>query len=101
MGTRIELQGKLEQLLGSSQVYYQPPEEVKMSYPAIRYSKIGMDKVYADNGAYRLRTRYSLTVIDRRPDNPVIQKLLVLPYCSYDRHYISNNLNHDALTIYF
>lgn len=101
MGTRIELQGKLEQLLGSSQVYYQPPEEVKMLYPAIRYSKIGMDKVYADNGTYRLRTRYSLTVIDRRPDNPVIQKLLVLPYCSYDRHYISNNLNHDALTIYF
>ena len=39
MGTRIELQSKLEELLGSRQVYYQPPETVKMEYPAIVYSK--------------------------------------------------------------
>ena len=37
MGTRLELQSKLEEILGSRQVYYQPPETVKMEYPAIVY----------------------------------------------------------------
>ena len=37
--TRLTLQTKLEDLLGSKHVYYQPPENLKMEYPAIRYSK--------------------------------------------------------------
>lgn len=39
MGTRLELQSKLVELLGSKHVYYQPPESVKIEYPAIVYSK--------------------------------------------------------------
>ena len=101
MGTREELQAKLEDLLGSSNVYYQPPESLKINYPAIIYSKGKITKIHADNKGYRMNTRYDITVVDRRPDNPVIQKLLELPYCSYDRHYVSDNLNHDSLTLYF
>ena len=83
MGTRLNLQSKLEELLGS------------------RYVKGKLTRVYANNKTYRLLTRYDLTVISNRPDNPVIQKLLELPYCSYDRRYISDNLYHDSLTLYF
>ena len=101
MGTRLELQSKLEDLLGSSNVYYQPPTNLTMKYPAIRYSKSKHEKDLADDTTYRLYTRYDITVIDRRPDNPVIQKLLELPYCSYDRFYSADNLNHDTLTLYF
>lgn len=101
MGTRLELQSKLEDLLGSSNVYYQPPSSKKMEYPAIRYSKSKHDKKSADDSTYQLHTRYDITVIDRRPDNPVIQKLLELPYCFYDRFYLADNLNHDTLTLYF
>lgn len=101
MGTREELQAKLEDLLGSSNVYYQPPESLKISYPAIIYSKNSITKTHADNKGYRMNTRYDITVVDRRPDHPVIQKLLDMPYCSYDRHYVSDNLNHDSLTLYF
>lgn len=101
MGTRIELQSLLEELLNSENVYYQPPENLKIKYPAIIYSKGKIDKKNADNIGYRLTTRYDLIVIDRRPDHPVIRKLLELPYCSYDRHYTSDNLNHDSLTLYF
>ena len=86
MGTRIELQSKLEELLGSRQVYYQPPETVKMEYPAIVYSK---------------SNRYDVTVISKKPDDPVLDKLLGLQYCSYDRHYKSDNLNHDTFSLYF
>lgn len=101
MATRLELQSKLEDLLGSSNVYYQPPMNLTMKYPAIRYSKSKHEKDLADDTTYQLHTRYDITVIDRRPDNPVIQKLLELPYCSYDRSYSADNLNHDTLTLYF
>ena len=34
MASRLELQSKFEELLGSRNVYYQPPESIKMSYTA-------------------------------------------------------------------
>lgn len=101
MGTRLELQSKLEELLGSRHVYYQPPESVKMEYPAIRYSKSKITTRKSNNSTYKQNVRYDIIVIDKKPDNPVINKLLELPYCSYDRNYKADNLNHDSLTLYF
>lgn len=101
MRTRIELQSKLEELLGSRNVYYQPPESIKMNYPAIVYSKADIESTYGNNSKYSKNIRYEITVIDKKPDNSVIDKLLELPYCSFDRHYESENLNHDVLTLYF
>lgn len=101
MASRIDLQEKLEELFGSSNVYYQPPASVKMEYPAIRYSRKNIDKKSADNAAYKLTNCYEIIVIDRKPDNKVIEKLLALPMCSYDRPYKADNLNHDVLTLYY
>lgn len=101
MGTRLDLQVFLETLLGSTNVYYQPPETLKINYPAIIYSKSRIDTKKADDSTYLKNTRYNIIVADKMPDNPVIDKLLSLPYCSYDRHYISNKLNHDSLTLYY
>ena len=72
-----------------------------MGYPAIRYSRNDFDIKHANDGVYSKKTRYEIIVIDKNPDNPVIEKLMELPYCSYDRHYTSNNLNHDVLTLYY
>lgn len=101
MASRLELQAKLEELLGSKNVYYQPPESLKMNYPAIVYSKSRIDTRKANNSTYSRNIRYDITVIDKLPDNPVIDKLMELPYCSYDRLYKADNLNHDVLTLYF
>lgn len=101
MASRLELQTKLEELLGSRNVYYQPPESVKMEYPAIVYSKSDIRTTHANDAVYSKRTQYSLIVISKKPDEPVIDKLLSIPYCSYDRPYKSDNLNHDVLTLYF
>lgn len=98
---REELQAKLEEILGSRSVYYQPPNGVKMDYPAIRYSLNDAHKTKADDMAYLIRREYQIIVIDRLPDNPAIAALLELPYCSYERHYESDNLNHDVLTLYY
>lgn len=102
MATRLELQVKLETLLGSRHVYYQPPESVKMEYPAIRYSKYNIDNKHADNINYLLKDSYEVIVIDSKPDNVAIKKILdEFPMSSYNRHYVSDNLNHDVIRIYF
>lgn len=95
------MQTKLEELLGSRSVYYQPPANIKMAYPDIRYSRRDIESTHADNRIYSRMTCYELIVISKTPDHPVIEKLLELPYCSYDRHYVSDNLNHDVFTLYY
>src|SRR5699024_8033641 len=91
MSRRLELHELLKEMFGSDNVYYQPPESLKISYPAIIYSKSTINKRMANDSAYNLNTRYEVIVVDKRPDNPVIEELLTLPYCSYDRHYTSDN----------
>lgn len=98
---RLELHEKLKIFLGSDNVYYRPPENLKMNYPCIRYKREKITSNHADNINYRNANRYSLIVIDKKPDNPVIEKLLTLPMSSYDRHYESDNLNHDVITLYY
>ena len=101
MADRLDLQSILEEMLESRNVYYQPPESTKMQYDAIRYSKKSITSKYANNAKYSMMDCYELIVIAKIPDHPVIEKLLTLPYCSYDRHYVADNLNHDVLTLYF
>ena len=72
-----------------------------MRYPAIIYSLSDIETTKADNSTYLTRRKYDITVISKLPDNPVIQKLMELPYCSYDRSYKADNLNHDVLTLYY
>lgn len=101
MSRRLELHELLCELLGSDHVYYQPPTGLKMEYPCIRYEKDNIDSDYADDMSYSTYTRYLLTVIDKKPDNPVIEELLKQPYCGYGRLYKADNLYHDTLTIYY
>lgn len=101
MASRIELQNLLEKLLGSREVYYQSPGNNNMDYPAIKYSKSNIQTTYANDKKYTNMTRYEIIVIDRLPDNPVINDILDLPYSSFDRHYKADNLNHDSITLYW
>ena len=101
MASQSDLQTKLETLLGSRNVYYQPPESLKMKYPCIRYSKSIISSRYADDVKYSNFTRYEIIVIDHMPDNDVINKILMLPHSTYERHYTSDNLNHDVINLYY
>lgn len=101
MASRIELQSLLEKLLGSGEVYYQSPGNNKMTYPAIKYSKSDIQTTYANDKKYSNKTRYEIIVMDRLPDNPVIEKILELSYSSFDRHYKADNLNHDSIILYW
>ena len=101
MSNRIDLQAKLERILGSRNVYYQPPESAKINYPAIVYSRDNIDNRYANDETYVHTNRYEVIVIDKMPDNEAVFKILQLPLCSFDRHYTADNLHHDVLTLYY
>ena len=101
MNNRIKLHELLCETLGSRQVYFQPPESVKMKYPAIVYSRNRIDNEHADDGVYIQSPSYSITVIDKNPDSEIVENISLLPRCRFDRHYISDNLNHDTFTIYY
>lgn len=101
MASRIELQTLLEKLLGSREVYYQSPGDNDMNYPAIKYEKSDINTKYADNMKYSNMKQYQIIVIDRLPDNPVIEQILKLPYSSFDRHYKADNLNHDVINLFW
>lgn len=100
MASRLNLQTKLEEILGSRNVYYQPPASVKMKYPAIVYTRKNIETRFANNVVYMQSSSYEVVLIDKNPDSEFVDKILRIPYCSYDRHYTSDNLNHDVFTIY-
>lgn len=101
MASRLELQTMLEKLLGSPNVYFQPPASVLMKYDAIRYSRKTIENVHANNSVYNQRDCYEVIVIYRNPDSDLPRRISQLPRCRFDRHYVSDNLNHDVFTLYF
>lgn len=101
MASRLKLQEKLEELLGSRNVYYQSPSNLVMKYPAIKYSISSKGIKKANNQNYNVTNRYEIIVIDPNVDNEVIDKILELPYCSYNTHYVKDNLHHTVLSLYY
>ena len=101
MDSRPNLQTKLEEILGSRNVYFQPPESIKLKYPAIIYSLSDIRNMHASNTIHKKDMVYMLTYIDEDPDSENVEKISNLPYCEFDRFYTSDNLNHYIFTIYY
>ena len=102
MADRLSLQIDFETILGSKNVYFQPPESVKLKYPCIVYSLSGIDKLNANDTMYRHVNEYEVTVIDKDPESVVAHHILAhFPMCRFDRQFVSENLYHKTLTLYY
>lgn len=99
MDNRIKLQSFLETI--TPNVYFQPPTNISIKYPAIVYSRQSIPKDKANNGVYRIKYSYTVTVIDRNPDSEIATQLLKLKYCEFDRQFISDGLNHISFKLYY
>lgn len=99
--SRLSLQSELENLLGSRKVFFQPPPTIRLSYPCIIYELADYDIDHADDIKYGIMKRYSITVIDKNPDSELPDKLIKLEYCSFDRFYTIDNLNHWVFTLFY
>lgn len=98
---RKQLNDILKEVLGADNVYFQPPEDRIMQYPCIVYERDNSSVLHADNLPYRSHLRYQVTLIDQNPDSVVVDKLLALPLCSFNRHFATSGLNHDVFVLYY
>lgn len=101
MDRRLSFQTLLESLLGSGNVYFQPPDNLQMSYPAIVYNLSNVDVKRADNSVYAHRAGYDVKYISRSPVGDIKTQLLKLPMSSFVREYVVSGLNHTVYRIYF
>lgn len=103
MASRLDLHEELCNILGSRNVYFQPPESLKIKYPCIIYSKNNALSTYANNkNNYTKYDRYEIILIYKDPDSDLANDVLEhFGYCRLDRHYIVDNLYHDAFNLYY
>lgn len=98
---RVKLHDTLKYYLGSKEVYYDPPETITMSYPAIVYTLSNIGANYADNKRYMNMTSYSVTLIRKDDDDDILDRILAeVENVRYDRPFIANGLHHDVFTVF-
>jgi hypothetical protein len=99
MGRRQDLNAILTNLCPN--VYFQPPSNVQITYPAIVYTRDRADTKHGDNLPYSVTKKYSVSLIARNPDESIFEALAALPMCTHERFFVVDNLNHDIFFMYF
>ena len=92
--SRLELHEILCSLLGTRNVYFQPPETVRMKYPCIVYHAQAMNTEHANNSPYAIFDRYRVIVIDGDPDSILPKKIAKLKGARAAQPYDNDNLHH-------
>lgn len=98
---RLAFHEVLVELLGSRNVYFQPPESLKLKYPCIVYERSAIDNLHGSNKTYVQFHGYQVTVIDKDPDSAIVDKVSKFDKTKFSRHFASDGLNHDIFTIYY
>lgn len=86
---------------GENHCYFQPPADLEMAYPCIRYNYSNDVDEFADNIHYTHAKRYTVTIIDEDPDSEIPERLIKLPYCYSNRNFAANGLNHFVYTVHY
>lgn len=99
--TRLEMQDALEEVLGSPNVYFNPPATVRIKYPAIIFKLENIDQRYADDKTYKKDRAYLVTLVHHDPDNEIIDRLVwTFQKIRFDRTYVNDNLYHYVYVLY-
>lgn len=101
MGKRSDLHEKLRAYYGT-QIFFQPPETVKLRYPCLLYHLDSYDLQFADNKSYISKARYKMRYITKDPDDEKIQGVLnEFEMIKMDNFFTADNLNHYDYTLYY
>lgn len=96
---RLVLQDRLIEILGSENVYFQPPASIQLAYPCIIYSFDDENTLYANNEKYMDRDKYTIQLITKDPlPDELMTAIKSIPYTRFDRHYVADNLHHFTYT---
>lgn len=89
----------LQETAGRVNLYYQPPANLRMQYPCIRYELNRIRNIHANGHVYLQHPSYTVTVIDLDPDSKITAAVSCLDQCRHDRHFTADNLYHDVFTM--
>jgi len=98
---RLELHELLVSILGSRNVYFQPPENVKINYPAIIYSRVKINNKYANNLVYNQQCVYQIVVVDKDPDSIISESISKILTISHENNFTKDGLHHDVYRLYY
>lgn len=102
MNNRLSLHEKLKTLIGNTNVYFQPPASVNISYPCVIYNIGNGETTFADDRLYKYNHRYELMFIYKKPNIDIIEEVMnALPMCKINRVYVADNLNHYVFSVYY
>lgn len=102
MANKADLHEELCTILGTRNVYFNPPESVKMKYNAIRYKLAGKDLKRANNRVYMNTNQYDGVVITKTHDITISDAMLShFEMCDFGRPYVADNLHHYPFTLYY
>lgn len=99
--SRKELDAILRSTLGTTNVYYDPPESFKLKFPCIVYNDSGRVVWKADNGTYIKFRRYMINYITKDADDSMVDTIEELPYCRMRTPYTVDGLFHYPYDIDF
>lgn len=100
---RQQLDVELKSVIGSAKLYWEPPTNKQLTGdPRVIYERDGTFTRHADNRPYQFMQRYKITIVYTNPDLELPQVIHEhFPLCSYDRDYVSDNLHHSVLVLYY
>lgn len=100
MAKRIELQQALLEF--SDNVYFQPPSDLRMTYPCIAYSKSAPKLDRANNQIYNKSQEYKLIVIETDPDGDIADRINeYFMHSAIDSRFVVDRLHQTAITLYY
>ena len=99
---RLEFHEELCTLLGSRNVYFQPPASIKLHYPCIVY-KPGLDfSAHADNCSYINCDCYQVQIIAKDPTFELFETFTSKwQYVRPEVPFTADNMNHHNYTVYY
>lgn len=102
MARRTKLIREIKQVIDSSNVYFQPPESLKLNFPCVICSYDNVESAYADNLSYQRFKHYRLLVVDKNPDSKLPDLIMDhFSYTSPGRPYISDGLYHFPIILHY
>ena len=117
MASRLKLQQKLIEFLGSDNVYFEPTESIQLKFPCIIYKFAGTHREYADNQLYRMLFKYSVAIVaedagcdelgidvnEPIPGSSIVERFLTtFPNSSCDREFSTKDgLYHIYFELYY
>ena len=91
MRTYKDLLHLLKKAVAHNRVYFQPPENLRLSRNKT---------THASDGRFKDNQEYTVTLITEDPQPDALDAILNIPYSTLETTYVSNGMNHFVFTIY-